>query len=48
MAAATVFFYDYFLTLADEVSMSSVFLFAMFMVSPMEDQLRLAREEIMG
>jgi len=48
IATTTIFFYDFFLTLADEVShIVSVYLVE-FIDPPVKDQIRLAGEEVMG
>jgi len=48
IATSTVFFYDFFLTLADEVTHVISVSFAAFTDPPAKDQIRLAGEEIMG
>jgi len=48
IATATIYFYDYFLTLSDEVSHVVSIPFVEFIDSPVKDQIRLAGEEIMG
>jgi len=48
IAATTIFFYDFLLTLADEVSRVTGVPFAKFIAPPVKGRIRLAREEIMG
>ena len=48
IAVAAVLFYDFFLTLADEVSISLPFPFTKLTIPPVTDRVRLEREEIMG
>jgi len=48
IATSTVFFYDFFLTLGDEVSHVFSFIFRYIYCPSREDQIRLARKEIMG
>ena len=48
IATSTIFFYDFLLTLADEVCHVFNSIFAAFIDPPVKDQIRLAREEIMG
>ena len=48
IAITTIFFYDFFLTLADEASHVVSIFFATFIDPPVEDQIRLAGEKIMG
>jgi len=48
VATTTIFFYDFFLTLADEVSRLIAVPLARFIDPPMKDQIRLEREEVMG
>ena len=48
IAITTIFFYDFFLTLADEVSHIVSIFFAPFIDPPVKDKIRLAGEKIMG
>ena len=48
IAATTIFFYDFLLTLSDEVSRVIGVLFAKFIAPPMKGRIRVAGEEIMG
>jgi len=48
IATTTILFYDFFLTLADEVSHVVSVSFVEFIDPPVKDQIRLAGEEIMG
>jgi len=47
IATTTIFFYDFLLTLADEVSYIVSVSFATFIAPPLEGQIRMAGEEIM-
>jgi len=48
IATTTLLFYDFLLTLGDEVSRVTDVSLATFIVHPVKDQIRLAREEIIG
>ena len=48
LATSAVFFYDFLLTLGDEVSYVVSVSFAVFIVPTVKGQIRLAGEEIMG
>ena len=48
IATTTIFFYDFLLTLADEVNRIVSVSFATFIDSPVKDRIRLAGQEITG